>query len=203
MIGEGLSGLEVVFFEDRIFDFEFGREGVFVVEAFEFGRFANAVVGINAPLFDVSEEGLEFVKVAGFDGVEFVVVALGATEGAAKESGGDRTNAFGSVFGEVFFGLSTAFAGHHVEAVVAGGDELLGGGVGEEVAGELFAGELVEGFVLIEGVNHVVAVGEDALILVAMEADGVGEAGDVEPPDGHALAEVWGGEEVVDLRFEI
>ena len=198
VIGEGLLGLEVVFFEDGIFDFEFGREGVFVIEAFEFRHFANAVVGINAPLFDVGEEGLEFVKVAGFNGVEFVVVAFGAAEGAAKESGGNRADAFGSVFGEVFLGLSTAFAGHHVEAVVACGDELLGGGVGEEVAGELFAGELVEGFVLIEGFNHVIAVGEDALILVAMEADGVGEAGDVEPPDGHAFAEVGGGEEGVD-----
>ena len=203
VIGEGLLGLEEVFFEDGIFDFEFGREGVFIVEAFEFGRFANAVVGINAPLFDVSKEGLEFVKVAGLDGVKFMVVALGAAEGTAKESGGDGADAFGPVLGEVFLGLGTAFAGHHVEAVVAGGDELIGGGVGEEVAGELFAGELVEGFVLVEGVNDVVAVGEDALILVAVEADGVGEAGDVEPPDGHAFAEVRRGEKGVDGGLEI
>jgi hypothetical protein len=51
---------------------------------------------------------------------------------------------------------------------------------------------------LIEGVDDVVAVGEDALILVAVEADGVGEAGDVEPPDGHAFAEVRRGEKGVD-----
>ena len=47
-------------------------------------------------------------------------------------------DAVGRVLGEVLLRLGPAFAGHHVQAVEAGGDELLGGRMRQQVAGQLF-----------------------------------------------------------------
>ena len=108
-----------------------------------------------------------------------MVVTLGAAEGGSQPGGGDGSDALGAVLGEVLGRLGTTLTGHHVEAVVAGGDARLGSGVREEVARELLAREGVEGLIRIERSDDVVAVGEDALVLVAVEADGIGEAGDI------------------------
>ena len=128
-----------------------------------------------------------------------MVVAFGAPEGRAEPGGGDGADAFGTVLGQVFLGLGTALAGHHVQAVVAGGDLLLLGRAGEEVARQLLAREGVERLVGVERVDHVVAVREDPLVLVAVEADRVREAGDIEPPHRHALAVVRRGQQAIDL----
>jgi hypothetical protein len=77
-------------------------------------------------------------------------------------------------------------------ALHAGGDFLFGGGVGEEVAGELFGDELMEGFVGIEGVDDVFAVFPDLAGLVAGAAVGVGIADLVEPVAAPAFAVVGG-----------
>jgi len=47
---------------------------------------------------------------------------------------------------------------------------------------------LIERLVVVEGVDDVVAIGEDVDILIPMESDGVGEAHVIEPGDRHALA---------------
>lgn len=51
-------------------------------------------------------------------------------------------------------------------------------------------GELVEWRVGIERIDDVVAVGKELLVLVAVKSNRVGIAVDVEPPAGHAFAEV-------------
>jgi hypothetical protein len=58
------------------------------------------------------------------------------------------------------------------------------GGVREEVAAELFDGELVEGFVFVEGADDVVAVGPDGAGGIVGVAGGVSIAGEVEPHAG-------------------
>ena len=63
----------------------------------------------------------------------------------------------------------------------------------------MFAGEDVERLVRIEGVDDVVAVREDALVLVAVESYRIGEAGHIEPPDGHAFTEARGVQQSVYL----
>ena len=189
--------------QPRALDLDLGGEGRIIVHSFEFRLGGVAVVGVDAPLFHIGKEGLQFVKVPCLDRVEFVVVAFGAAEGAAKPGSGDRADALGTILGEILLRLGSAFAGHHVEAVVAGRDDLFGRRVREEVAGELFPGENVEGFVPVEGVDDVIAIGKDALVLVAVESDGVGVARDIEPPDGHPFAEVWRIEERVDGDFFI
>ena len=60
--------------------------------------------------------------------------------------------------------------------------------VREKVAGELFARELIERFVVIERADDVIAIGPDVARIVGVIADGVGEARDIEPGNGHAFA---------------
>ena len=84
------------------------------------------------------------------------------------------------------------------QAVVAGGDALPHRRIRQQVAGELLDRELVERQVVVERLDHVVAVRRDAVLLVAVVADGVGEAHEVEPPAGHPLAVGGRGEQLVD-----
>ena len=170
-----------------------------VADALEFRFGGVIVVRVDAPLLHVSEERLEGVEVGGLDRIKLMVMAFGATEGAAQPGVGDRAHAFGAVFREIFLHLGAAFAGHHVQAIITARDELFFGRIRQEVAGELLAGEDVERLVGVEGVDDVIAIREDALILVAVITDRVGEAGDIEPPHRHPFAEGRRGEQAVDL----
>ena len=170
-----------------------GVERMVIAHALKFGFRGVIVVRVDAPLLHVGEERLQGVEVGRLNRVELMVVALGAAEGAAQPGIGDGSDAFGAVLREVFLHLGAAFAGHHIQAIIAARDELFFGRVRQEVAGELLAREDVERLIRVEGVDDVIAVREDALILVAVVADRVGEAGDIEPPDCHAFAETGGG----------
>ena len=170
-----------------------------IADAYEFRLRRIVVARVDTPLLHVGEEGLQGVEVSGLDRVELMVVALRAAERAAQPGVGDRADALGAVFGEILLELGAAFAGHHVQAVVAAGGQLFFGRVRQQVAGELLTREDVERLVGVERVDDVVAVGEDALILVAVVADRVGEAGDIQPPDRHAFTEVGRGQQAIDL----
>ena len=67
----------------------------------------------------------------------------------------------------------------------------------------MFADKLVVGFILIEGVDDVIAeapgIGKDE---GAAATARLGEAGDVEPMAAPALAEFGAGEEVINNRFK-
>ena len=115
-------------------------------------------------------------------------MAFGAAEGGAEPSLGGVADPVGHVLAEVFEGLGAAFLGLRVEAVVARGDAGVFVAAGDEVAGELFAGELVEGLVVVEGADDVVAVGGDGLVLVAVEAGGATGADDIHPVHREAFA---------------
>ena len=196
-LGEGgdfLAGAGILLLEVGARGLHLGREGGIVVHAPQLRLRRVIVVGVDAPLFHVGEEGLQGIEVGRLDRVELVVVAFGAAKGRAQPSGRDGTDPFGAVFGKVFLGLGAAFAGHHVEAVVAGRHFLFFGRARQQVAGKLLPRERIEGLVGVEGLDHVIAVGEDPLVLVAMEADGVGEAGDIQPPHRHAFTEVRRGQ---------
>ena len=84
------------------------------------------------------------------------------------------------------------------QAVVAGGDFLPDSRVGQEVSGELLLGELVKRGVVVEGLDDVVPVGRDVVVLVTMIPHGVRVANQVEPVDGHAFPEMGGGDQGVD-----
>lgn len=132
------------------------------------------------------------------DGVVFVGVALGAAGGESEPSGAGGGNAIRHGVVAELEGIDTALFVEHGVAVETGGDDLLGGGVGQHVACELFDGELVEPFVGIEGCYDVVAVGPDRAITIFFVAIGVGVSGEVKPSAGPAFAVAGRGEEFVD-----
>jgi hypothetical protein len=131
-----------------------------------------------------------------------VVVAAGAFEGEAEEGGAEGGGAVVDVVDAVFLLDGAALAFLRVEAVESGGEDLLVGGAGQQVAGELPGDELVPREVAIEGADHPVAPGPHLALAVDLEAEAVGVAGDVEPVDGQALAVARRGEEAVDNAFE-
>ena len=95
--------------------------------------------------------------------------------------------------------LLAGLAVRGVVAVEARGDPLGLGRLGQQVARELFDGELVEALVGVERLDDVVAIREDPLVLVSVETHGVGEARDIEPPHRHTLAEMSRAQEPIDV----
>ena len=130
-----------------------------------------------------------------------MVVTLAAGHGGAEPVCCGRTHALGLVFLEVLLVLDTAFPADLVQAVVAGGNELFDRGIRQQVAGDLLDGKLVVGFVFIEGLNHVVAVGRRVALLVAVVPYGVGVANRIEPVNGHLFPVVPGAQKSVDESF--
>ena len=128
-------------------------------------------------------------------GIVFMVMTLGAADSGTHPDFRNITHPVSSIDGIVFLGLDAALVRSLQQAVVAGGDFLPSSGVRQEVSGELLLGELVKGGVVVEGLDDVVPVGRDVVVLISMVADGVGEAHQVEPVDGHALTEVRGGDQ--------
>ena len=155
-------------------------------------------VAVEAGLGRVAEEGRQRIEILLRERVELVVVALGAVGRQAEVDPAHRLDAVGGVVGEVLLDDRAALVGRHVAALQARGDQLGFGRVRQEVAGELFDREGVEGLVAIEGLDHPVTVGPHRALRVALEAVGVGVAGEVEPLHRHVLTVVRGGEETVE-----
>ena len=105
-----------------------------------------------------------------------MVVAFRATERAAKPRGRHAAHPLGAILGEIFFRLRPTLARHHVEPIITGGDALLDRGVGQKIAGELLDRELVEAFIGVESVDHVIAVRENPLVLIAVKTHCIREA---------------------------
>jgi len=143
------------------------------------------------------EEGLQGEIVLLQDGVELVVVALGAAhpeseEGLARDVGHLGEDEIPLHPGVALVPLVDA------EAQEGGGDEGVGIVRGELVGGELLADELVVGFVLVERADHVVAIhpglGTEVVGAVAVA---LGVADHVEPVLAPAFAVARAGEEFV------
>lgn len=137
---------------------------------------ASAVFAVTVlwALGGVAEKGGEGVVVALGDGIEFVIVALRAIGGEAEVDPADGLDAVCGIEGEVFFVDGSTFIGGDVAALESGGDELLGGGIGEEISSDLVGGELVEREVVVEGGDDPIAVGPHFAIVIEVHAMGVG-----------------------------
>ena len=144
---------------------------------------------------DALEDAGELIVVTCGDGVELVVVTAGAVDGEGLkgvERGGDHVVELIHTLGHdhslifVDFGLHLIPGAGGEES--GGGDELRIAGR-DQVAGELFADELVVGLILIERVDHVVAIGPGVkAFVVVFAAIGFSEADDVEPVTAPAFA---------------
>ena len=129
----------------------------------------------------------ERVVVLGGDSVELVVVAACAGEGKAEQAATEDIDAVihpesGAV------GIRAEGAAH---AMPTEGAQLQRRGAGKTIRRKLLADELVEGFVGVEGIHHIVAVGVgkgDAALGVGGGLHGVGVTGHIQPVPGPTLA---------------
>ena len=144
------------------------------------------------------EEGEEAVILLLGQRIVLVVVTATTVEG---ETHPDRAGGLGHihhVVHAVLFRDSSAFAIDRMVPQEAGGELLLGGGIGQEVAGQLPDCELIPGDVSVEGVDHPVAPWPHGAFAVALVAVRVGVTCGVEPRPRHPLPVTRRGEEAID-----
>ena len=77
--------------------------------------------------------------------------------------------------------IDAALLVEHGVTMEACGNELIGGGVGQHVAGKLFDRKLTEGHILIERVDHPIAVFPHRPAIVFFIAVRVGVAREIKP----------------------
>src|SRR4051812_5390533 len=100
------------------------------------------------------KERLQPVEIALRERVVFVVVAARAVESLRQPDRRGRLDAIGGVFREELLGKDAAFLVQHVIAVESRRDALVESWVWQQVARDLFDGELVERLVRVERANH-------------------------------------------------
>ena len=147
-----------------------------------------AVAGFVDSGFDEwVEEGGEGVVILRGNGIVFVIVAFGASGGGAEPDGSKGAHVLALELVKGFFFDDACFAVRFDEPVVAGSGEGAVAAVREEVARNLFAGELIEGHVIAEGLDDIFSVrtGDDGL--VGDHAIGVGVTDQVEPEEALVL----------------
>ena len=127
-----------------------------------------------------------------------MIVAAGALEGEAEEGGGEGLHAVRHILHAILLLHAAALGLLLVQAVKSGGENLIVGRFGQEVAGELRGDELVEGKVVVERFDDPIAPRPHLALAIHLEAVAVGVARDVQPVHGHAFAEVRRGEEAVN-----
>ena len=139
-------------------------------------------------LFDVCEERAQRIEIARLDWIKLVIVTLGTTNRLPQPDGAYRANAIGEHPGFIIFRLRAALLGGEEQTVESGTHFLLEAADGQQVAGELFAGENIKGFVLVERLDHIIAVRPDVPRIVRVIPNRVGKPHHVEPAQSHPLA---------------
>ena len=132
------------------------------------------------------------------DGIEFVVVAFGASEGQPQPGGARCVDPVDDAFDAVFFDWISVALGLGRVPVERRGNRLFGSSPGQQVAGQLLKGELVERHVLGDGFDHPVPIGPDGARLVVGKTVGVGVPCQIEPVLGLALRIGVGRHEFID-----
>ena len=153
--------------------------------------------GSRLHIVRVIEERHHLVELLLREGVEFVVVALGAANGGAEEGGADGCRAVNLDVPVVLFGVHTAFRIKHRVSEEAGGDLLLLGGVRQHVTRNLLEGELVERHVAIQCLDDPVAIRPHGAARVFFVAVGVCVPRQIQPHTSPAFAVVVGGEQAI------
>ena len=129
--------------------------------------------------------------------IKFVGVALGALQGEAQPGGAGGGHAVHHGMIAEFQRIDAAFLVQHCVPMEPGGDQLVGGGIGEEIARNLFDRELVEGQVGVERADDPVAPGPDGAAAVLFITIGVCITGQIEPLPSPSLAIMRGGQQAV------
>ncbi len=171
-----------------------------VVRDHQDGRRAGDVA-VHHILRRVPEERRHGVELALCDRIELVIVAGGAADRQAQEHVAGR---LGSVLGIdrfVLLGNGATFVGRDVVAVKAGRHQLRQRWIGQQIAGDLLDGELVKRLVVVERLNHPIAIGIHLTIVIDVDAVRIAIARGVEPEAGAVLTPVIRLEQAVDQLF--
>ena len=148
------------------------------------------ILGDEAGIHGAVEECKELVEFFLGERIVLVIVALRAAHGDAHPRRGSGVEAVHHVLGAVFLINDATFIVGHVVALETGGHQLIARGVRQQIARQLFDGELVKRQVVVERFNNPVAPKPGLARVIAEVAIGIGIAGHVQPVDGHAFAEV-------------
>ena len=135
--------------------------------------------------------------------VVFVRVALGALRGKAEHGFPDRVDAVEDTLDAELLGLRAAFLVGHRVPQETGGDAVVLGGFGQEVACDLFDDEVVVRHVRVHRRDDPVAVEMVDAREIFLVARGVRVARGVQPLPRPALAEAGAGYEAVGLLVVI
>ena len=158
-------------------------------------------LGAVAAIRRVVENRVESVVIFLRDRIVFVRVALGAHHGEAEPCGGRGRHPVLDRLGAIFLVVTAALVVRLGVAVKTSGDLLLQRGVWQQVACQLFDGELVERHVSVEGVNHPFPIRPHRTRQVHLIPVGIGVARQVQPATGEVFAEMVRGEQPINDLF--
>ena len=156
------------------------------------------------PVLDAVEDGLDAEIVLLRHRIEFMGMTAGTVERQAEECLADDADhvlhlflARDGTLRGIGLGVTGPVPGTADEH--ARGDDAVARHRFEDIAGQLLAHELIVGLVVIEALDHVIAVVPGAVArVVVFKSLALGVADDVEPVTPPTLAVVGGGKEVVD-----
>src|SRR5882724_9946799 len=115
-------------------------------------------------------------------------MTLGTTDCLSQPNSADGTDAICEHAGLVILGLRAALLGGQQQPIESRSHLLLEAAVGQEIARELFASKFVKSFILIEGLDHVIAIWPDVARIIGMIPNGVGVSHNIKPANGHPFA---------------
>ena len=204
LLGQQLLLVPLIFLPHRL---ELGPNGIPSRILFGSAEFQDRVVGaapsgfvleVTAQFVDVVEKGEEPVELPLGHGVVLVVVAAGAAQGQTQEDDPGGVHPVDHGFDPVLLEVDAPFQIQLGVAVKPAGHDLVLGGVGDQVPGDLLDHELVVGQIPVQGLDHPVPIFPDLAGQVVVVSVGVGVAGQVEPVASPALAVVGGTQKIVD-----
>ena len=160
-----------------------------------------AVLVVAPAVGHVVEVGVELVELPLRDRVVLVVVAACTADRQPQPDRGGGLEPVHGVFDLILIRVGAVLGVASMVAVEARRDALGQGRVGKQVSRELLDRELVEGHVVVEGVDHPIAPAPHIARAVVLVAVGVCVAGCFQPAERHPLAKPGRGQQALHRCF--
>ena len=142
-------------------------------------------IAIHGRIRRAVEEGVELIELLLGKRIELVIVTLGAACGKPEPSLRGRRGAFHGVT-ENEFGINRpTLSGGDIAAVESRGHNLILGGIGQQIASQLFDGKLVKGQVAIKSPHHPIAIQPHRSFIVQMQSMRVTIPRHIQPVAAH------------------
>ena len=150
---------------------------------------------------NIIEESEQGVKVLLGERIIFVIVTGGAMDRHPHEGGANGGDTIDHVLEETLLGQRGPAVDNEMQSIETRSNELVAGRIGEQVASQLIANEVVVAQILVESAYHPVAVGDEVAVKVLVHAVGVGKTNQVQPIAGKVLSILFLGQQSVDERL--